>query len=88
MENEKSIYLGQITTDPVKTKQVAFLLSSFHVGIEQRKKKSLDSLATENICWEYFSKSNESRCICCPASLSNVGLGNSKTHILPFLESK
>lgn len=55
------------------------------------KKASVDSLTTENICWEYFAKSNEPGRISCLATLPNVGSpGKSKNtwHILPFLESK
>ena len=53
------------------------------------KKKSVDLLATENICCEYFPKSNELKCIGCLATLSNVGgPGKFKDPLLPFLENK
>ena len=64
---QESIHPGQIMTDPEKPIMWHFTLGSFHSGIEQRKnfQKSVDFLATENVCCKYFSKSSEPRCIGC-----------------------
>lgn len=67
-----------------------FTLGSFHSGIEQRKnfKKSVDFLATENVCCKYFSKSNEPRCIGCLTAVWCRWPGKFKDTLLSFLENK
>lgn len=58
------------------------LLSIWGLSREKLKKKSVNSSATGNSCWKYFSKSNEPKCTSC---LFTVALRNSRTHGIFFL---